>query len=260
MNNTTKGWTLITGATGGLGSEFARIAASNGCNLLLTDRVGSDLEGLAASLEQRAGCIEIFYADLNDLDDACRLWSEACKGRYIERFINNAGLGHHGLFASDEGWERELLSIDVNVRAFSLLLKRATQHMQAQGNGKILNIASIAGFTPGPSMAVYHATKAYVLFLSEAVADELSGTGVSVTALCPGPTDTHFFSAGNMSAANVLRIGKPMSVEVVAKAGWDAAENGARVRVPGVMNKLAAFLPRISPRGVVVKTVKHLRG
>ncbi len=244
-------WTLVTGASEGLGAEFARIAAAEGRNLILTARSEDKLNALADELRSDTVEIVVIPADLSDVDDAARLWIEAGKGRRIEVIVNNAGLGRHGALADQGGWARELNSIMVNTVALTYLTKRGAQHMLQHGGGAILNVASVAGFIPGPNMAVYHATKAFALSLSEAVAEELSGSGVTVTALCPGATQTEFFDAADMGGMRLLKLAKPMAARPVAQAGWDAALRGRRVIVTGLLNKLFAFSPRLSPRRLV---------
>ena len=176
-----------------------------------------------------------------------RLWEEGSQGRRIDMLVNNAGLGRHGDFGDGQDWTRELSSIQVNMLALTTLMKQAIPHMLAAGGGSILNVASTAAFMPGPNMAVYHATKAYALSLSEAVAEELSGTGVTVTALCPGATATNFFEDADMHGIGLLKLGRPMAARPVAQAGWEAAKRGRRVIVPGLRNKLFAVAPRFSP-------------
>ena len=202
----------------------------------------------------------VIPADLSDADEAERLWATATDGRQIDVLVNNAGLGSHGDFDEGQNWQRELQSINVNLIALTYLMKQAIPHMEALGKGRILNVASVAGFTPGPNMAVYHATKAYVLSLSEAVAEELTGTKVTVTALCPGATATEFFNAADMGGVRLLEMGKPMPSRTVAEEGWLAARIGKRVVVPGMLNKVFAFLPRISPRVLNTKITRRVMG
>ena len=137
--------------------------------------------------------------------------------------VNNAGLGSHGDFEDGQSWARELSSMTVNMTSLTYLMKQAIPHMQSHGQGRILNIASLAGFMPGPNMAVYSATKAYVLSLSDAAAEELTGSSVTVTALCPGTTATSFFDAADMRDARLLKSAAPMPAGRVgrrpAKAG-----------------------------------------
>lgn len=245
-------WALVTGASEGLGREFATLAAKEGFDVILTARSLEKLQAHATSLRRAYNvAVEVIPADLTDPVAVERLWDQASAGRQIGVLVNNAGLGHNGDLTDEAGWPREADSIAVNVIAATILLKRAAAHMKAQGFGRIINVASTAGFLPGPHMAVYHASKAYLLSLSEAVAEELRGSGVTVTAVCPGPTATQFFAAAGVEKKLVIsRLPLP-SAESVARAGWAAMNKGRRVKVVGGMNKLFAFAPRIAPRRMV---------
>lgn len=253
-------WTLITGASEGLGVEFAHIAAKEGRNVILAARSKDKLEKVAE--EARGHGVEaiVIPADLSNMDEVDRLWTEATEGREIDVLVNNAGLGYNGAFDEGQGWSRELASINVNMLALTRLMKLAIPHMRGLPKGRILNVASVAGFTPGPNMAVYHATKAYVLSLSEAVAEELRGSSVTVTALCPGATATNFFDDADMHGVRLLKMSKPMNAKEVAEAGWLQARIGKRIVVPGAMNKVFAFLPRISPRGLTTRIAAQIMG
>ena len=253
-------WTLITGASEGLGVEFARIAAREGRNLILTARSEDKLNALADELRGQAGDIVVIRADLNELTQAEDLWQQASAHRRIDVLANNAGLGSHGDFADGQNWSREVTSINVNITALSYLMKMAVSHMRGHGGGRIMNVASVAGFMPGPNMAVYHATKAYVLSLSEAVAEELRGSGVTVTAVCPGATATSFFDAADMHGVALLKMGHTMSARKVAEIGWAGTMKGRRVVVTGLLNKLFAFSPRLAPRWMTTFITSKVMG
>lgn len=253
-------YTLITGASEGLGVEFARIAAKEGRNMILAARSADKLEAVASELRSDAVDIVVIPADLSDLAEVDRLWTEASDGREIDVLVNNAGLGYNGDFADGQGWARELSSINVNMLALTRLMKLAIPHMQTLPKARILNVASVASFTPGPNMAVYHATKAYVLLLSEAVAEELRGTSVTVTALCPGATATSFFDAADMHDVRLINMAKPMAADAVAELGWLQARIGQRIVVPGALNKVLAFLPRVSPRSLTTRIAAQMMG
>lgn len=244
-------WALVTGASEGLGREFAILAAQSGFDVILTARQEDKLNALAHELV-RAYHVDVVVlpANLADPEAVEQLWLDASQGREIGILVNNAGLGRNGPFSDEENWPREAASISVNVVAATILMKRAVAHMVAQGSGRILNVASTAAFMPGPHMSVYHATKSYLLSLSEGVATELRGTGVTVTALCPGPTSTAFFAADDAVRATLItKLGLAPAADV-AKAGWTAMESGKRVKVPGVMNVIFATLPRFAPRAL----------
>lgn len=253
-------WTLVTGASEGIGREFAREAAHDGRDVIITARSAEKLETLATELKGLDVDVVTILADLNTPDGPQKLWSEASKNRIIDVLVNNAGLGRNGHFADGDakGWEREQATINVNVTAYTYLMKQAAAHMSANKDGRIINVASTAGFMPGPNMAVYHATKAYALFLSEALAEELDGSGVTVTALCPGATKTDFFNQADMQNANVLKMGKLPSAASVAELGWLQARIGKRVVIPGVRNNIFAALPRLAPRKLVSSIAKRV--
>lgn len=248
-----RGWTLITGASEGLGREFAALAAAEGRDLILTARQGAKMEALAEALRTRHKiAVEVIAADLSDQVAVEALWRRASTRRRIDILINNAGLGYNGPFA-DEDFAREESSIQVNVMALTTLMKRAVPHMKAAGGGRILNVASTAAFMPGPNMAVYHATKAYVLSLSAAVAEELRGTSVTVTCLCPGATDTNFQKDAGMEGITLFRTAPVADAQSVARSGWQAMKAGRRIRVPGPLNKAFAFAPRFAPRWLAAR-------
>lgn len=247
------GWVLITGASEGLGREFARLAAAEGHMLVLSARRAALLDALAAELSAEFGVEALALpADLSQEGEAEKLWAGATAGgREIAVLVNNAGLGAGGAFADPAEWSREYDSVMVNVLSATVLMKAAAVEMAARGRGRILNVASAAGFMPGPGMAVYHATKAYLLSLSEAVGSELAGSGVTVTALCPGATRTGFFRAGGMEGQSLIQRLPMGRADRVAAAGWRAMKRGKRVAVPGIDNKIFAILPRLAPRRLV---------
>ncbi|WP_415234348.1 SDR family NAD(P)-dependent oxidoreductase [Pseudorhodobacter sp.] len=245
-------WALITGASEGLGREFAILAAQSGFDVILTARQEDKLQALAQQLEQEYHvAVVVLPADLADAAAVESLWRDASTDRHISILVNNAGLGRNGPFAEADNWPREAASIAVNVVAATILMKRAVAHMVEHGSGRVLNVASVASFLPGPNMAVYHATKAYFLSLSEAVATELRGTGVTITALCPGATRTAFFAADDAQKATLVTRMGMASAKSVARSGWAAMEKGKRIKVPGFLNTVFANLPRLAPRALV---------
>jgi uncharacterized protein len=247
-------WALITGASEGLGRAFADIAAADGYDLILSARSADKLEAVAAEARLRHKVqVVVIPADLSREGEAERLWASACTGRQVSVLVNNAGLGRNGDFSDADGWAREAASLQVNAVALTVLMKRAVVDMVRNGEGRVLNVGSTAGFVPGPNMAVYHATKAYVLSLTEAVADELRGSKVTVTVLCPGATQTSFFKADDAEGATWLTKMPLPSARSVAQAGWVAMKAGKRIMVPGVQNKISAFLPRITPRWLTAR-------
>lgn len=251
------GYVLITGASEGIGKALAQRAAKNNCNLILSARSKDKLHALATELQETRGIeAHVIVADLNEAGEAAKLWDAAKQIGPVDVLVNNAGLGINGAFGvADEA--REEATIQVNLVALTHLMRLAVRDMKAANKGRILNVSSAAAFLPGPNMAVYHATKAYVLSLSEAVNQELAGTNVSVTALCPGSTETAFFDEADMSETRFFKMNMRMSAEEVADQGWVGMNKGARVVVPGFINKVLAFVPRIMPRGLMAWTVSQ---
>lgn len=248
--------TLVTGASRGIGAALARIAGAEGHDLALTARTEADLRGLAAEIETAHGvAVRVIVADLGQEGEPDRVWSEAGE---VTRLVNNAGLAAHGPITDPAQRDREELSIRVNLTAPTILLKRALKDMPERGGGRVLNVASLSAFLPGPGMAIYHATKAYLLSMSEAAAQEAKGSGVTVTALCPGPTESGFFDAAGMQGIPLLKFAPQPSAETVAEAGWRAMERGRRVIVPGVANKLAAALSHVTPHALVLPLTQAL--
>ena len=249
---------LITGASSGIGLDLANIFARDGHNVVLVARSEAKLRELAAELESRHRiAARVVVADLARTHAPQRV-ADAVKGLAIEFLINNAGYGVAGKFVETD-LEAELEMIQVNVTALTHLTKLFLPAMVARGRGRVLNVASTASFQPGPLMAVYYATKAYVLSFSEAIAEELSGTGVTVTALCPGPTATGFQDAAAINDLRLLSVLKKMPSRAVAEAGYKAMMRGKRVVVTGAVNKLLAQSIRVSPRRLVTKLAKKLQ-
>lgn len=248
------GTALITGASSGIGRELARTFARHGHPVVLVAPVAAELEALAAQLETESGIeawpIACDLTQPDDIDRLVRTVQERCPELHI--LVNNAGLGQRGNF-----WEipleRDLEMIGVNVAAVVRLTKAFLPAMVQRRAGRILNTASVAGFEPGPQLAVYHATKAFVLSLSEALATELQDTGVTVTALCPGPTDTDFFPKADMVDTQVFQKGNVMPPQEVAETGYEAAMKGERVIVAGAMNKAMVAGRRLMPETAQAK-------
>jgi short-subunit dehydrogenase len=250
---------LITGASSGIGLDFAHLFARDGHDVVLVARSAETLQALAKELETHHHITaHVIPADLS-LPEAPRKLFESVRerGLTIDVLVNNAGFGLGGPFA-DTDLPFELGMIQVNVTAVTHLTKLFVAGMIARGRGRILNVASTAGFQPGPFMAVYYATKAYVVSFSEAIAEELRGTGVTVTTLCPGPTRTHFADVADIKDKPLFKYSKPMASMEVARIGYDAMQRGKRLVVTGLQNKIAAQSLRISPRAIVSRVVRKL--
>jgi hypothetical protein len=258
MNETRK-TALVTGASSGIGLELARQFAANGFDLVLVARSKDKLESLAAEIGTTHGVnVRVEPRDLSQ-PDAPRSLADALGGAGItvDALVNNAGFATYGPFHENER-SGELSMIQVNVMALTELTHLLVPGMVERGYGRVLNVASTASFQPGPLMAGYFATKAFVLHFSEAIATELEGTGVTVTALCPGPTASGFQSRANMEDAKLVQSGL-MSSEKVAAIGYRALMRGKRVVVPGLSNRLGTLAPRFLPRKLVAKVVGNLQ-
>jgi short-subunit dehydrogenase len=240
---------VVTGASTGIGKDLADVCAGDGNDVVLVARRGDVLKAVARDLETRHQVtVHTIVEDLTDSKAPGRIVAQLSSLELEpEILVNNAGSGAYGRFLETDATE-ELNSIQLNVAALTHLTKLILPGMVRRGHGRILNVASTAAFQPGPLMAVYYATKAYVLHLSEALASELSKTGVTVTCLCPGPTRTEFHERAGMS--NMWLLSKPMMArsQDVARAGYLGMKRGKRVVIPGLINKLLAFSVRLAPR------------
>lgn len=250
---------LITGASSGIGYEISRVLASKGHDVVLVARREDNLRQLAHYLE-REYKIKARYiaADLSDPTSAERIYNQVKADNIpVDILVNNAGAGALGAFTALD-YDRDIRALQTNVIALTQLTKLFSRDMVRRGLGKILNIGSVTSFVPGPYMAVYHASKAYVLSFSLALRSELKGTGVSVTAFCPGPVSSEFHHiAGTMDLALLKRINMMGSAQV-ARLAVRAMEKRKAVEVPGLLNKLAAYGPRFLPRLWVVWIVKQI--
>lgn len=252
---------LITGASSGIGEELARLLARQGCRLVLTARRQDRLDALAGELETAgAPGVHVLVADLAVPGAAARLVEQLDdRGLSIDVLVNNAGFGASGAFVdTDLATEQEM--VQVNVVALLDLCKLLGRRMAARGAGHILNVASTAAFQPGPLMAVYYASKAFVLSLSEALAAELEDAGVVVSTLCPGPTRTQFAARADMGGTRrVNRIARVASASEVARAALAGLGRGSRLIIPGLMNRLGVLTVRLMPRRWVTALVRRLQ-
>lgn len=245
---------LITGASKGIGKELAFLFAENQCDLILTARSGDRLELLKEQLENRYGIsVHAIVKDLSRTGAAEELFREVKeKGLEVDYLVNNAGFGDYGSFA-DTPWERYEEMITLNITSLTHLTHLFVQEWKGRKKGRILNLSSTAAFQPGPMMAVYFATKAFVLHLSEAVGNELEKEGIAITTLCPGPTSTHFGEVSKMSASQLVKNVKIANAKEVAELGFRAMMKGKPMVVHGTMNKLAPFGIRFLPRKWVTR-------
>jgi len=242
---------LITGASFGIGAEFARIFAREGYNLVLVARTADKLRQIASELEKAHGTRSlILAADLTDPGAPAYVIDQTTRADIqVDVLVNNAGFGQYGFFAQND-LEECLRQIQLNVTTLTHLTRLYLPGMIDRKDGGILNVASTAAFQPGPLMAVYFATKSYVLLLSEALANELCETGVSVTCLCPGATATEFHKRANATEMRLLKFGS-MDAKTVAEDGYRAFVAGRPVVISGFKNWLLAQSVRFSPRKLV---------
>jgi short-subunit dehydrogenase len=251
------GTALITGASSGIGLELADVLAADGHNLVLVARREQALRALAGDLERRHGIqATAFVADLARLEERMRLASDLSgEGAEIDVLVNNAGFGLRGPFASTPV-ERDLEMIEVNIAALTHLTRLFLPGMLTRRTGRILQVASTAAFQPGPLMAVYYATKAYVLSFSTALAVELEGTGVTCTALCPGPTRTEFQAVARMGGTALASAAISMDARTVARLGYRGLMRGKAVVVPGWLNKAGVVGAKLAPRLLAARIAK----
>lgn len=251
---------LVTGASGGIGEALAYEIARDGYDLFLVARSREGLERVAKAARAQCGVeaatLPLDLARPGAGDELAQTLD--ARGISPELVVNNAGfglLGHAGALSRDE----QIEMVDLNVRTLVDLSLRFLPAMRARGRGGIINVASVAGFMPGPFMAVYYATKAFVISFTEALARELAGTGVTVTALCPGVTATGFQARAGMSGHTVERLGRAMSAEEVARLGYGGFKAGRRVAVTGLANRLFALAPRFVPRALLLGVIARLQ-
>jgi short-subunit dehydrogenase len=247
---------LITGASSGIGYELSKLFAADGTNLVLVARSEQRLNEIASDLAQTYGVrVTVLAKDLSDPASPGEIFAALqAQSIGVDVLVNNAGFGTYGPFAKID-WAEELRMLQVNVVSLTHLTKLFLPGMIERRSGHILNVGSTGSFAPGPLMAAYCATKAYVLSLSEAISEEVRGTGVSVTALCPGVTRTGFQARAKVEHLQ-LTSGSMMSARQVAEAGYKALMRGQAIVVPGFSNQLLAFAVRITPRSLA-RRVAH---
>ncbi len=250
---------LVTGASRGIGREIAALLARDGYDLVLVGRDREQLSATARDLESAHGIrVRVMAKDLSASNAPDEI-ADALRAEMVDIgiLVNNAGFGWNGRFDESDLTD-QLSMIQVNVAALAHLTRLFLPAMVARGCGRILNVASTAAFYPGPMMATYYASKAFVLSFSEALSEELRGTGVTVTALCPGPTQTDFQVRAGMGQAPLAKRLFMMDASAVAAAGYKALKNGTRVCVPGLLNKLTALSSRIVPSAAAVRILRRL--
>jgi len=248
---------LVTGASSGIGYEFTKLFAADGYDVVLVSRRREKLESVAEELAENYGVDgHVFPTDLSEPEAPGELYERVTDADLtVDVLVNNAGFGSYGPFLEDD-LETDRALIELHVATVTRLTKLFGREMAERGQGRVLNNASIAGWAPTPGSAVYSAAKHYERAFSEALAEELTDQGVSVTVLCPGETDTGFFDRGNYEESATAEANKMTAAEV-AQAGYQGLMTGDRIVIPGRLNKLRAFFRRLVPRRLYVKTVKR---
>lgn len=253
---------LITGASTGIGYALSRCFAADRHNLVLVARQEQRLKQVADELQRGFGITaKVIVADLSRPEAPQMILDTVQKeSLHVEYLVNNAGIGLGGRFAETD-LTVELNMMQLNMIALVHLTKLFLPDMLAHRSGRIMNVASTAAFQPGPLMAVYYATKSFVLSFSEAIANELKGTGVTVTALCPGPTESEFQKRAHIENTRLIKskLMGWMKSEEVAKLGYQGFMNGKRVVIPGLLNKIGVHSTRLSPRAVSAQVARMLQ-
>lgn len=252
-----QGTVLVTGASSGIGYELAKRFAADGNDVVLVSRRREKLDEVADELAAEYGADgHVFPADLSEPEGPRELYDAVTDaGHEVDTLVNNAGFGSWGPFFEDD-LETDRDMIELHVGAVTTLTKLFGREMVARGGGRILNNASVVGWTPAPNSAVYSAAKHYERAFSEALAEELADDGIQVTVLCPGETETGFFDHGDYEESGLADADKMTPAEV-ADAGYEGLLNGDRIVIPGRLNKLRVFLQRLLPRRLYVKTVER---
>lgn len=251
------GTVLITGASSGIGLELARECARHGHDLVLVARRADRLEEAAAELRERVQ-VEVVVSDLSQLN-ACQALYDRLAEREIavDYLVNNAGFGLYGPFVEGDA-DRQQEMIALNIAALTQLTRLFAADMRARRRGHVLNVASTAAFQPGPMMAVYFATKAYVLHFSEAIDNELKGTGVGVTALCPGSTESEFAETAQADRSLIFTMRTLPTSADVARYGYRVMMGKKRVAVHGLLNKFLVQTVRLTPRNLVTAIARRM--
>lgn len=249
---------FITGASSGIGEALAKIFAENHHDLILTARNEAALNRVAKELSDQYGVkTKVIAADLSHPNAIKQKLAPILAEERVDICVNNAGFGLEGPFAKLD-LEQQLGMVNVNVSAVTHITHLVLPQMLKRKSGKILNVSSTAAFQPGPYMAVYFATKAYIVSFSEAIAEEVRDSGVTVTTLCPGPTETAFTDRAGVGARNLFTKLHVMSAEEVARKGYEGLMNEKRLIVPGEINALGVMGSRYLPRRIIRHIMRSL--
>jgi uncharacterized protein len=250
---------LITGASGGLGFELAKVFAREGFDLVLVARSEDKLKELAEDLKSKhVTQATVIGKDLAIPGSPDEIFAEIQQKKItVDVLVNNAGFADYAYFVESD-LNKQLQMMQLNIVTLTHLTRLFLPGMKERGYGKIMNLASTAAFAPGPLMAVYYASKAYVLSFSEAIAAEMQGTGVTVTALCPGPTESGFQQRAAMQDSKLVQ-GRLMSAQTVAEIGYNGLMKGEHMVIPGFMNQVQSFMPRLLPRNMAARVVMNMQ-
>ncbi len=254
-------YTLITGASGGIGWELARQFAAGGHSLILVARNEAQLRERQVQLQaEYAVSVVVMAQDLTLPNAAQELFERTVEaGLPVDILVNNAGFGDFVSFI-DAAWERQRDMVTLNVTALMQLTHCFARAMREMGGGRILNVASLAAMAAGPYMATYYATKAFVLSFSQAMTEELAEYNITVTALCPGPTESNFEAAANLKSGNLFHALPVETAEKVARRGYRAVMKGKAVQLCGITVHVMSFASRLTPRWLNRKTTKRING
>ena len=251
-----KKYALVTGATSGIGFELAKLLAQDKYNLVIAGREQMSLDQTANELSKYNIEVVSIVKDLFNHDSPFQLYQEVKeKGIEIDVLVNDAGQGQYGEFV-DTDIDREIDIIQLNIISLVVLTKHFLKDMVSRGSGKILNVASVASKIPGPYQSVYHGTKAFVHSFTEAIRSEVKESGITVTSLLPGVTDTDFFHKADMENAKIIKEGKKADAADVAKDGFDALMNDKDMIVSGFMNKVQVAMSNVTPDSMVADKTK----
>lgn len=251
------GYALVTGASSGIGYELAKLFAKDGKNVVIVARSQDKLEDLKTEIENKYGTsVRVLVKDLSDPTSPQEIFSELEKDSVnVDVLVNNAGFSVYGMFSETE-LQKELEMIQVNITSLVHLTKLFLKKMLENKSGRILNVASLIGFASAPLESVYCASKSFVLHFSEALANELQGTGVRVTCLCPASTETLFWQRGDWGDSKVVKS-KMMDAATVAEVGYTALRKGKVIAIPGLQYRFAPLAFRILPRNVVTRLTRR---
>lgn len=249
---------LVTGAASGLGYELAILLAKDAYKLILVDIDADNLSKVKTQLENDFNVEVITLAKDLSINNIAQDIIDDLDNPQIDVLINNAGFGLFGSFA-DTDWERESEMLHVHIMTTTHLTKLVLEGMIKRGSGQILNVSSLAAFQPGPLMSIYYASKGYMLSFSEAIANELKGTGVTVTALCPGPTKTAFQETVSEDTKENKIMFNMANAKEVALYGYNAMLKGKTYAIPGFFNKFLATLPRFMTRNAAASIVRKIQ-